>query len=442
MSLRLKRSTATRCVGTLVATTLVVTLAAVALLLVMLALFPAAAEAQTENTSASSVVVRPGDSLWSISQERLGPNATPQQIADGAERIYALNRERIGADPNLIFVGQELLVPPEVAGPVVGEPSRVEVPRAQPSTGAPPARPTKDEPAKEAGKSVETPEPAKAQPAKAQSVKLPDAPAAESFAQPLAGVRADGGRLPGLVILLLSGLVIGTFCSWVPRAAARRKARKRELRFREEYGWPYAALDPFSSQEYASRPATEVSRPTTPSSGVSTHGGAASEERFARVGLFAIARAKRERVRRRQPLGLRRPPRRHRARGVGKKPEIRSYLERQVPTLSQRRSLRGRTRRAAASTAVATMAVAAAKGLQQAQGHEEWEPEAALKNTLQELSLAPKPGQGEDLTRLKPHLEEALAVLAGLERQRNLSARERIRAEALRMLVSATREVQ
>ena len=85
----------------------------VTLAAVVLALFPAVAEAQTDETqSTSSVVVQPGDSLWSISQERLGPDATPQQVAESVEQIYALNRERIGADPNLIFVGQVFLVPP------------------------------------------------------------------------------------------------------------------------------------------------------------------------------------------------------------------------------------------------------------------------------------------------------------------------------------------
>ncbi len=62
-----------------------------------------------------SIVVRPGDSLWSISQERLAPNATPQRILNGTEQMYTLNRRLIGADPNLIFVGQELLVPPAMA---------------------------------------------------------------------------------------------------------------------------------------------------------------------------------------------------------------------------------------------------------------------------------------------------------------------------------------
>ena len=108
MSLRLRTS-----VEAIVAVTLVVAAA------VVLAVFPAAAEAQTsaptEDRSAPSVVVRPGDSLWSISQERLGPDATPQRVARGAQRIHALNRGRIGADPDLIFVGQELSLPPALS---------------------------------------------------------------------------------------------------------------------------------------------------------------------------------------------------------------------------------------------------------------------------------------------------------------------------------------
>ena len=57
------------------------------------------------------VVVDPGDTLWSISTEELRPNAAPWRVARGVERIYALNREQIGPDPNLIVSGQRLLVP-------------------------------------------------------------------------------------------------------------------------------------------------------------------------------------------------------------------------------------------------------------------------------------------------------------------------------------------
>lgn len=94
-----------------------------ALLVAMLAVLPAMAEAQgmaatqdsrsvNRSDEAASVVVRPGDSLWSIGEEHLDPNATPRQIASMVERIYALNQGRIGADPDLILSGQSLLLPP------------------------------------------------------------------------------------------------------------------------------------------------------------------------------------------------------------------------------------------------------------------------------------------------------------------------------------------
>ncbi len=114
MSLRLETSAGTPLARATLATTLAAVLTAV-----VLALLPAAAEAQTsvptEDRSAPSVVVRPGDSLWSISQERLGQDATPRRVAGATERIHALNRGRIGADPDLIFVGQELSLPPALS---------------------------------------------------------------------------------------------------------------------------------------------------------------------------------------------------------------------------------------------------------------------------------------------------------------------------------------
>jgi LysM repeat protein len=91
-------------------------LVGVALVTIVLAVLPGIAEAQegaasTQNASDASVVVEPGDSLWSISSERLGPDAAPQRIANDVERIYALNRGRIGPDPNLVFPGEELSLP-------------------------------------------------------------------------------------------------------------------------------------------------------------------------------------------------------------------------------------------------------------------------------------------------------------------------------------------
>ena len=86
-------------------------LVGVALMAALVALLlPTVAQAQ-ESSAPASVVVRPGDTLWSISEQQLGPRATPQRIARKAERIYVLNQDQIGSDPNLIFAGQELSLP-------------------------------------------------------------------------------------------------------------------------------------------------------------------------------------------------------------------------------------------------------------------------------------------------------------------------------------------
>jgi hypothetical protein len=79
-------------------------------------------------SSTTRLVVEPGDSLWSISEEHIGPGATPKQIAYEVERTFDLNRGRIGEDPNLIFPGQELvLLPPATdtaaTAPVSQEPA-------------------------------------------------------------------------------------------------------------------------------------------------------------------------------------------------------------------------------------------------------------------------------------------------------------------------------
>jgi hypothetical protein len=57
------------------------------------------------------VIVRAGDSLWSITAAHLGPDATAAQIATQWPRWYAENRRVIGADPTLIRPGQRLRSP-------------------------------------------------------------------------------------------------------------------------------------------------------------------------------------------------------------------------------------------------------------------------------------------------------------------------------------------
>ena len=57
------------------------------------------------------VVVLRGDTLWSIAASRLGPGATAAEITAEWHRGLAANRDVIGADPQLILPGQELLAP-------------------------------------------------------------------------------------------------------------------------------------------------------------------------------------------------------------------------------------------------------------------------------------------------------------------------------------------
>ena len=66
---------------------------------------------------------------------------------------------------------------------------------------------------------------------------------------------------------------------------------------------------------------------------------------------------------------------------------------------------------------------------------EEWEPSAALTSALEEASLLPGTPREGELARLEPHLREALGDLGRLQRRRGLSERERMREEALEMLL-------
>jgi hypothetical protein len=62
-------------------------------------------------SSHEGVVVLRGDTLWSIAARHLGPGATAAEITAEWHRWLAANRDVIGADPNLILPGQELLPP-------------------------------------------------------------------------------------------------------------------------------------------------------------------------------------------------------------------------------------------------------------------------------------------------------------------------------------------
>jgi hypothetical protein len=52
--------------------------------------------------------VRRGESLWTIASDLLGDGATASEIAAESNRIYSLNRDRIGDDPNMLIAGTVL----------------------------------------------------------------------------------------------------------------------------------------------------------------------------------------------------------------------------------------------------------------------------------------------------------------------------------------------
>lgn len=58
-----------------------------------------------------TVVVRRGDTLWSIAARALGPEATDAEIAHEWPRWYAANRDVIGDDPDVLQPGQSLVPP-------------------------------------------------------------------------------------------------------------------------------------------------------------------------------------------------------------------------------------------------------------------------------------------------------------------------------------------
>ncbi|WP_223979940.1 LysM domain-containing protein [Arthrobacter sp. NicSoilB8] len=76
---------------------------------------PLAARHMRANDSpgAREVTVRAGDSLWSIAAAALGPFASDADIAREWPRLYASNREAIGANPHFLRPGQVLVLPPE-----------------------------------------------------------------------------------------------------------------------------------------------------------------------------------------------------------------------------------------------------------------------------------------------------------------------------------------
>ncbi|AXK45513.1 LysM domain-containing protein [Brachybacterium saurashtrense] len=66
----------------------------------------------SDPATARTVVVQDGDSLWSISEDLVDPDGSdPALVAATWPLLHEANRDRIGADPDLLRPGQELLIP-------------------------------------------------------------------------------------------------------------------------------------------------------------------------------------------------------------------------------------------------------------------------------------------------------------------------------------------
>jgi hypothetical protein len=69
-------------------------------------------QADNEADPRPGLVVRPGDSLWRIAEQRLQPSPSIDAVAALVHRLHQRNRGVIGPDPSLIRPGQRLAVPP------------------------------------------------------------------------------------------------------------------------------------------------------------------------------------------------------------------------------------------------------------------------------------------------------------------------------------------
>jgi DNA-binding CsgD family transcriptional regulator len=323
----------------------------------VLALLPTVAEAQEKTAAtpdargAERVVVRPGDSLWSISEDLLGPNASPRQIAEKTERIYALNRGLIGGDPNLIFQGQKLLLP-QVAG---ATPARNAAEQAEASPKGRGLKSERERASKTAVGETGSKAGQEATDPVAEPVALPDMPTkqvtpevgspsvtdapspVESFGRTarallLTGTSAIAGLSPqdpllgrkllGGGIMLLT-LMVGGFMAWKLRMK-RHIGASAAWRIRSDYYSRYAYSEPLDrhglalevpvsaeapdSREDALKAPVTASAPKQDTGG-SDGGVNTAENGLAGAGVIGTVRGRRERTRRRKRAPRSRPPR-------------------------------------------------------------------------------------------------------------------------------------
>jgi LysM repeat protein len=300
------------------------------------------------------VVVDPGDTLWSISSEGLGPEAAPWRVARGVERIYALNREQIGPDPNLIFAGQRLSVPPALSGPPASEPSASAGDQAsrqakRGTVGAP----------RQASKPAPLPDAAQTAPAPAGRrhavVEPPRSPGELFLGEARAAVEAATSAVVGLfprgdhtwrellgAALLGVSSVAAVLSVVITLLLAPGRARRSQLEgwWREvhtsERAYERASFDPSLDE------GLENGRAGTHAHVNGAHANGAPANGNGPVGRILAAERKRGRLRRR---GRPRSPARHVRKGLAHgpySPEIQHLLRGRLTAAPRRTGVRGR----------------------------------------------------------------------------------------------------
>ena len=73
--------------------------------------------ARARTMPGADVVVRPGQSLWTIAARLLPPTATDVDITYAWHRLHRANAATVGTDPHLILPGTRLVVPDLSAPP-------------------------------------------------------------------------------------------------------------------------------------------------------------------------------------------------------------------------------------------------------------------------------------------------------------------------------------
>jgi hypothetical protein len=470
-------------------------IAALALWAVVLAAWPATANAQATSPakgpqvtdsatgSAERVVVAPGDSLWSMSARWLGPEATTRQIADGVERIYKLNQGQIGSNPDLIFAGQQLLLPsrvkqqaPEVS---IAAPARRAGKATVPSppshasnngtddTAAGAAVGEADHKAKQKSvarsQPVSLPEPARVAPvAAARSVAPNDSPptlamAATSGARSLfsAGIAEvgevfphgpySGRKLLGGALIAIStvlGIILVVRVAWEVWGPyyAKRRARKRWVR--EVLGRNHASYGSFATRDvYAAAtvafegcppsegspqsearpaPAAEGSRTRAPARG-STNGSASSDD------ARKIARSRQARIRQTRPLKARRQPRGHEKDAVDGT-RLGREGRRAVNRIQGARALSRKGDRIVGSEP------------RDPGPMQEWEIGEPLRRAIGGIPARPGAPVRDTLLEVMPLAADELTTVTRLEQRRGLSDKEQRQARALQRFLATVEE--